>query len=560
MVSRAAALLALATLALLPGGAAKGASPDASAIAAGDTHACALTGGGVKCWGSNGYGQLGDGTTTTRSTPVDVVGLGSGVQAIAAGGAHTCALTSGGGVKCWGNNGGGRLGDGTTTDRSTPVTVSGFGSGITAIEAGYDFTCALSSDSLVGCWGRNSYGQLGDGTTTDRSTPVAVVALSGVQAIAVGAGHTCALTSGGKVDCWGLNNSGQLGDGTTTNRSIRVEVSGPLWQAVSAGGSHTCAITAVGGVRCWGGNSNGQLGDGTTTDRSTPVDVSGLGPSSNVTAIAAGAGHTCALTSGSGVKCWGLNNDGQLGDGTTTGSSTPVNVSGLGSDVQAIATGAGHACALTSGGGVKCWGGNSAGQLGNGTTTNSTSPVTVAGIATKTLTISKSGSGAGTVTSSPAGIDCGSDCASDYASGTSITLTASASSGSTFSGWSGACSGTTVKCTLTMSADRSATATFATPSSSGGGTTTTVTTTVPTPTTPTPTPAAGTCVVPNVRGKQLAAAKQAIKKGNCKVGSIRRGYSRSVKKGAVVWQSPRAGTRPKNGRVSLLVSRGPRQP
>jgi alpha-tubulin suppressor-like RCC1 family protein len=342
------------------------------AIAAGGYHTCALTsGGGVKCWGSNFFGQLGDGTTADKPTPVDVAGLGGGVQAIAAGGGHTCALTNGGGVKCWGRNFFGQLGDGTSgdgADKTTPVDVVGLGSGVQAIAAGWWHTCALTSGGGVKCWGGNEYGELGDGTTADKPTPVDVAGLgSGVQAIAAGWGHTCALTSGGGVKCWGYNSSGELGDGTTANKLTPVDAVGlgSGVQAITAGNWHTCALTNGGGVKCWGRNDIGELGDGTTADKTTPVDVVGLG--SGVQAIAAGTSHTCALTSGGGVKCWGHNQYGRLGDGTTADKSTPVDVAGLGSGVQAIAEGWGHTCALTSGGGVKCWGGNWDRQLGDGT-------------------------------------------------------------------------------------------------------------------------------------------------------------------------------------------------
>jgi alpha-tubulin suppressor-like RCC1 family protein len=299
-----------------------------AAVAAGRSHTCALTvGGGVKCWGYNYYGQLGDGTTTQRTTPVDVSGLTSGVDAIAAGGYHACAATAGGGVTCWGYNYYGQLGDGTTTDRNTPVDVSGLMSGVDAIAAGYSHTCALTVGGGVTCWGRNSYGQLGDGTTTDRNMPVDVSGLtSGVAAIAAGELHTCALTVGGGVECWGHNSYGQLGDGTTTRRTTPVAVSGLTSgvAAIAAGGSHTCALTVGGGVECWGRNEYGQLGDGATTQRSTPVDVSGL--TSGVAAIAAGELHTCALTVGGGVKCWGYDLYGQLGIGEFGYSATPVDV------------------------------------------------------------------------------------------------------------------------------------------------------------------------------------------------------------------------------------------
>jgi alpha-tubulin suppressor-like RCC1 family protein len=363
-----------------------------AAITAGGLHTCARTsGGGVKCWGYNGNGQLGDGTTTDRTKPVNVSGLASGVSAIAAGDSHTCALTSGGGVKCWGANYFGQLGEGTTTQRLTPVDVSGLASGVIAIAAGDSHTCALTSGGGVKCWGRNDYGQLGDGTTTQRLTPVDVSLLaSGVSAIAAGKYHTCALIAGGWVMCWGYNAAGQLGDGTTTDRYTPVDVllaSGV--STIATGANHTCALTAGGGVKCWGWNGSGQLGDGTTTDRTTPVDVSGL--ASGVSAIAAGGLHTCARTAGGGIKCWGRNAEGQLGDGTTTDRYTPIDVSGLASGVSAIAAGYYHTCARTAGGGVKCWGWNAFGQLGDGTTTNRLTPVNVV-VATLTKTYRSTGS------------------------------------------------------------------------------------------------------------------------------------------------------------------------
>ena len=183
------------------------------------------------------------------------------------------------------------------------------------VGAGLDHTCALTSSGGVKCWGWNTYGQLGDSATTERLTPVDVSGLAGVTSLATGRLFNCALTSGGGVKCWGYNYYGQLGDGTTTDRPTPVDVSGLTSgvAAISVGRSHACAVTTDGGVKCWGRNLEGQLGDNTTTDRWTPVDVSGL--TSGVASVAPAGYHTCAVTTTGGAKCWGHNSAGQLGDG-----------------------------------------------------------------------------------------------------------------------------------------------------------------------------------------------------------------------------------------------------
>ncbi len=289
---------------------------DVVAVEAGWHHTCALKKSGqVMCWGNNDDGQLGDGTEVDRPAPQDVAGLMSKVTAVAVGERHSCALTAAGGVKCWGNNHNGQLGDGTRSDQITPVDVTGLTNGVQAVTAGWRHTCALTVAGGVKCWGNNHDGRLGDGTEDDKKTPVDVTGLTGLRAVAAGWRHTCALTAVGGVKCWGNNHNGQLGDGTRSDRTTPVDVVGLVSgiTAVAAGWRHTCALTVAGGVRCWGKNHDGQLGDETAINSNTPVDVRGL--EGKVTVIAAGGQHTCAVPD-SYVKCWGDNEDGQLGDGT----------------------------------------------------------------------------------------------------------------------------------------------------------------------------------------------------------------------------------------------------
>jgi alpha-tubulin suppressor-like RCC1 family protein len=346
----------------------------ASPIAAGDFHTCALTsGGGVKCWGRNSEGQLGNGGTAESHVPVSVSGL-TGVIAIAAGGHHTCALMSGdGSVKCWGQNTDGQLGDNTeTAQQNSPSPVVGLDH-VIAITAGDFFTCALTDAGGVKCWGDDSFNQLGDDQGGHSNVPVNVPGLeSGVDAIGAGGYHTCAVTSSGGAKCWGLNQYGELGDGTTSYRNAAVDVSGLTGiDKITGGYYHSCALTTAGAVNCWGRNVHGQLGSGTIANSSLPIDVSGL--TSGVAAVAAGGYHSCALTSAGSVKCWGGD---AIGNGSSDDQLTPDFVSGLTSGVIAIASGAYHSCALLNAG-IKCWGDNTNGQLGDGTTNRSNVPVDV---------------------------------------------------------------------------------------------------------------------------------------------------------------------------------------
>jgi alpha-tubulin suppressor-like RCC1 family protein len=299
-------------------------------IAAGYEHSCAvLDTGTVKCWGGNTEGQIGDGTNTRRLTPVNVSNL-SGVSAIQAQ-LHTCALLRAGGVKCWGRNNEGQIGDGGGPDRLTPVDVSGLSSGVTAIAAGHLHTCALLNTGEVKCWGKGSDGQIGDGGTSQRSSPTDVSGLS-ARAIAVAAGkfHTCALLSTGKVQCWGLNTNGQLGNNTTATSASPVDVTGITNAvAISAGGNNSCALLGTGAMQCWGHNTFGQVGDGSTTQRNAPVGVSGVTGLTGVRAITTGFEHSCAVLSTGAAKCWGNNTSGRLGTGNNNPYYLPESVSGI---------------------------------------------------------------------------------------------------------------------------------------------------------------------------------------------------------------------------------------
>lgn len=326
-----------------------GAGSGITDVAAGGDHSCLLGfgGGGIRCWGGNLLGQLGTGDTVDRLQPADVVGLGGSLRAIAAGDAYTCAVR-GGGASCWGVNREGELGNGqagcdpqedpflANCYRKTPVTVSGLG-GVRQLSAGSKHACALTTGGGVACWGSNESGQLGNGGPTgidpetgiprNANTPVEVRGLgNGVKAVSAGGDHTCAITNAGAIKCWGDNGFGQLGDGTTTERDTPVTVARSGAAAIAAGGQHTCAVTTKGGVICWGRNTYGGLGDGTRKERHRPVAVSGLGLGSGTTEITAGYQYTCARLEVDDIRCWGRNDFGQLGDGTTASRLKPVNV------------------------------------------------------------------------------------------------------------------------------------------------------------------------------------------------------------------------------------------
>jgi alpha-tubulin suppressor-like RCC1 family protein len=330
-----------------------------------------------------------DAESPTGPGPASVLDLTStqvlSFRQISAGTLHTCGVTTDDRAYCWGYNVSGQLGDGTTADHPRPVAVAG-GLRFVQVSAGAFYTCGVTTDSRAYCWGENVAGQLGNGTTAPHSTPVAVAGGRHFRQVRAGYFHTCAVNPFDLVFCWGYNSDGQLGDGTRTERltPVRVHDGGLTFRQVFTAGLHTCGATRDNHAYCWGRNDDGQLGDGTTIRRLRPVAVVG-GLNFRQAVVGAGRGNglawnavSCGLTTDDRAYCWGDNRSGPLGDGTTTSRSRPVAVHG---DLQfsIVGTGGVHTCGVTTGNLAYCWGSNGNAQLGDGTLTDRLTPVAVAG-------------------------------------------------------------------------------------------------------------------------------------------------------------------------------------
>lgn len=319
------------------------------------------------------------GPITYTTTVPDVIGFHFLPGSLAAGARHTCGLTSGGAAYCWGENIYGQLGGVAEYFSLRPLAVTG-GIAFASLAGGDSHTCGLTAAGVAYCWGFNQAGQLGDNSTTDRRTPTAVVGGISFGSLTGGFVHTCGLSSGGATYCWGENPRGELGIGTfDSNRTVPVAVVGGLtFTSLSVGGNgdHTCGVTSAGAAYCWGENDVGQLGIGTTIDHASPVAV--IGEHSFASLTGAGDFHVCGLTAAGTAYCWGQNLNGQLGDGSTTPRTAPVPVTGELTFVS-LAGGAFHTCGLTGRGAAYCWGANTDGQLGDGTTTDRSTPVAVLG-------------------------------------------------------------------------------------------------------------------------------------------------------------------------------------
>jgi hypothetical protein len=329
--------------------------------AGGSEHSCVIgRDGAVWCRGSNDYGQLGNGSISSTDAATTsfskVQGLPAGIQMIAAGNDFTCALDLSGGAWCWGDNRYGQLGDGTTTVRGSAARVSSLSSGVTGLAAGSNHVCAILSGGAVNCWGANRDGQLGDGTTTDRAAPVAVGDgfTGGAQAIAVGGNHSCATDGNGALLCWGSNYYYELGDGTASMRTQPVAVSGMSRgvQAIAAGAIHTCALKD-GALYCWGYNNSGQLGNGSYAPSTQPAPV--LSPGFAVTSLVASYLQTCVTGTGSRVACWGQVWSTDTAASAPSSEVAPRLIQGLAGNVRELDLGGFHACAFDDAG-LQCWG------------------------------------------------------------------------------------------------------------------------------------------------------------------------------------------------------------
>lgn len=367
-------------------------SPDTGTVDAGATisgtyfagayHTCHVRPtGDVACWGRNISSESGGSSFSDYSATSHVIGSLSLVQTMAGGGGYSCAVTASGAVKCWGENTFRELGDGSTMERSSAVTVSGVSSvaqvdvaplvGTDVFLAGAHHSCAVQTDGDAYCWGDNSEAQLGDGTSIPRTSAVAADSASTFSSVAVGNAHTCGLRTDGVVRCWGDNAQYERGSSSTLLGDSANSVSlGDTITQIAAGSEFTCALREDSAIQCWGRANLGQLGHsyvGSAPARDTPQSVDGI---SDAVSICAGADFACALQGSGTVRCWGRNDRGQLGDGTTTNQETPQVVDGI-DNATSVICGDAHACATREDNTIYCWGDDTFAQLGTGSAQSS---------------------------------------------------------------------------------------------------------------------------------------------------------------------------------------------
>ncbi|MEE2901751.1 MAG: hypothetical protein VYC39_05445 [Myxococcota bacterium] len=346
-----------------------GGCDDPVQLSSGLRYTCALRGQGeIYCWGTNNFGQLGNGTVTNALTPTAVNGISSAEQ-VSAGTSHACARLQTGVVQCWGINTSGQLGTGNFASQIRPQTVSGI-SGVIDVAAGGKHSCAVIQSGDVYCWGANDWGQLGNGTLVGTTLPSLVTGLSDVIQISLGDEHSCARTQRDEVYCWGQNDRGQLGNGSFNFRAFPAYVRQDAAD-IRLGDRHSCLLSNFGSMDCWGANNFGELGISSTIDQPSPITVLGL---SDLAQIDAGGSQTCATNNDGEVYCWGDNQLGQAGNGSVGASVLAPSKVSAGTLVRTTAVGGEHVCSLADSGQIICWGDNAFGSLGNGSVRSRTYP------------------------------------------------------------------------------------------------------------------------------------------------------------------------------------------
>lgn len=347
------------------------------------SHVCALPNSNqLYCWGNNESGQLGIGVTGHQydATTPQAIDSTTQYQIVSLGSQHTCALTVAGQIKCWGANFQGQIGNGTQSPAVVNPTTIDLSTSYKFVTAGSEHSCGITTAGKLKCWGYNFRGELGDGTNNLSSIPISIDAGENYISVSAGQDFTCAVTANGQLKCWGDGAYRKLGTGNTANQSLPTNIDiGTKYVEVNVGGSHACALTESHQIKCWGRNSHGQVGNGLQNgaDVSTPELIDA---STQYVTIGVGYVHTCGLTQNQQIKCWGLNNIGQMGN-----NAVPVNnylpglVSGGGLYLK-IAIASYSACALTTNNSLFCWGDNQNGQLGSGNKVDSPIPIAVLGI------------------------------------------------------------------------------------------------------------------------------------------------------------------------------------
>jgi alpha-tubulin suppressor-like RCC1 family protein len=384
-VTLAVALIASFLATLISSNTASANNVVTTAISNGGQTTCAIrTGGAAYCWGDNTYGQLGNGTTTSQNAPTPVTGgydwasISTSDATIISSTATTCGITTANAAYCWGDNSNGEVGDGSTSHRLTPTPVSGSYTWA-SISVGAQDVCGVTTSGAGYCWGYNTDGENGNGSTAQHTSPVPVSGGYTWASISVGTFMACGVTTANAGYCWGYNSSGQLGNGGTSSSSTPTAISGGYsWSAISAGQTDTCGVTTSGVGYCWGANTVGEDGNGSSSQQNSPALVGG---SHTWSQIQSGSATTCGVTTSNVGYCWGWNNSGQVGDNSTSTRSSPVAVYGnlsivsltVSHDTSSDAT----SCALTTGGIAYCWGYNNNGQVGDRTTTQRTIPYSV---------------------------------------------------------------------------------------------------------------------------------------------------------------------------------------